>query len=217
MKTRILIADNHKMVRQAIGSLLNGEMGLEVVGEAGDGRCALELARELHPDVVVMAVTMPNLNGIEATRRLTQELPGVKVVMLSEKSDTRCVSEALRAGAAGFVPKTCDAAELVEAIRSVAAKHTYLSPEVTGVVVEGLIHHLPEHSNSAYSVLTDREREVLQLIAEGLSTKEIAKELHLSAKTIEWHRSQLMKKLNLSSIAKLVKYAINEGLTCASI
>jgi len=214
---RILMVDDHKILREAVGSLLNNEMGMEVIAEAEDGRIAVDLARELHPDVVVMDISMPNLNGIEATRQITRELPEVKIVALSEQSDQRCVSETLRAGASGFVPKQCGIDELVSAIRSVAANHTYLSSEITGVVVEGYIHRLSEYENSAYSVLTDREREVLQLIAEGKSTKETAKELHLSSKTIEWHRSQFMKKLHLTSIAELVKYAINEGLTCTTV
>ena len=217
MGTKILIADDHKIVREAVASLLNNEIGMRVVGEAQDGRLAVQLARELQPDVVVMDIAMPHLNGIEATRQIIRELPDTKVVMLSEQSDRRSVCEALRAGASGFVPKRCGFDELVTAIRNLAANHTYLSSEITGVVVEGYIHHLPEQANSAYSVLTNREREVLQLIAEGMSTKNIAKELHLSAKTIEWHRSQLMKKVHLKSVAELVKYAITEGLTGASV
>lgn len=217
MGTRILIADDHKILRQAITSLLNNEVGMSVVAEAEDGRMAVQLAKELQPDVVVMDIIMPNLNGIEATRQIVHESSETKVVILSEQSDRRCVCEALRAGASGFVPKSCGFEELVTAIRSLAANHTYLSSEITGAVVDGYIHRRPDQNNSAYSVLTNREREVLQLIAEGMSTKKVAKELHLSAKTIEWHRSQLMKKVHLTSIADLVKYAINEGLTCASL
>ncbi|HLB74841.1 MAG TPA: response regulator transcription factor [Sedimentisphaerales bacterium] len=217
MDIRILIADDHKMVREAITSLLNNEIGMSVVAEAADGRTAVQLARELQPDVVIMDITMPNLNGIEATRQILHEPSSTKVVLLSEQSDRRCVCEALRAGASGFLPKRCGFDELITAIRNLAANHTYLSPEITGVVVEGYINRLPEQDSSAYSVLTNREREVLQLIAEGVSTKNIAKELYLSAKTIEWHRSQLMKKLHLKSVADLVKYAINEGLTCAYV
>jgi DNA-binding NarL/FixJ family response regulator len=214
---RILIADDHKIVQEAVASLLNNEIGMEVIANAQDGRAAVQLARELQPDVVVMDIAMPNLNGIEAARQIIHEQPDTKVVMLSEESDRRCVCEALRAGASGFVPKHCGYQELVAAIRSVAANHTYLSSEITGVVVEGYINRQPEQNNSAYSVLTDREREVLQLIAEGMSTKKIAEELHLSVKTIEWHRSQLMKKVHLTSVAELVKYAISEGLTCAHL
>ena len=217
MGTRILIADDHKIVREGIANLLENEIGMQVVDHAEDGRIAVQLTRQLQPDVVVMDTTMPNLNGIEATRQITNQAPGVKVIILSEQSNRRCVCEALRAGAAGFVPKQCGFQDLLTAIRDVAANHTYLSPEVTSVVVDGYVNRLAENDNSAYSVLTDREREVLQLIAEGKSTKDIARELHLSSKTIEWHRTQLMKKLHFTSIAELVKYAINEGITCTYV
>ena len=215
MEIKILIADNHRIVREAIGSLLNNELGMEVVGEAGDGRTAVQLARELQPSVVVMDIAMPSLNGIEAARQIVHELPGVKVIALSERSDRSSVREMLKAGASGYVPKQCAFQELVCAIHNVVSNQTYLSPRVSGTVVEGYIHRSSKHDDSVYSVLTPREREVLQLIAEGKSTKAIAKELYVSAKTIEWHRSQLMKKLAVQSIAELVKYAISEGLTCA--
>jgi len=215
MEVRILIADDHKIVREAIGSLLNNELGMEVVGQAEDGRTAVQLARELQPSVVVMDIEMPNLNGIEAARQIVHELPGVKVIALSERSDRSSVHEMLKAGASGYVLKQCAFQELVSAIRNVVSNQTYLSPQISGIVVEGYVHRLTEHGSSAYSILTPREREVLQLIAEGKSTKAIAKELYVSAKTIEWHRSQLMKKLRVQSVAELVKYAISEGLTCA--
>ncbi len=217
MDIRILIADDRKMVREAITSLLNSQIGMSVVAEAADGRTAVQLARELQPDIVIMDITMPNLNGIEAARQILHEPSNTKVVLLSEQSDHRCVCEALRAGASGFVSKRCGFDELITAIHNVVANHTYLSSEITGLVVEGYVRQLSDQVDSAYSVLTNREREVLQLIAEGMSTKHIAKELFLSAKTIEWHRSQLMKKLHLKSVAELVKYAISEGLTCAHL
>jgi DNA-binding NarL/FixJ family response regulator len=213
----ILIADDHKIVREAIKSLLDNEVGMTVIAEAADGRTAVQLARELQPDVVVMDLLMPKLNGIEATRQIVRAPSSIKVVMLSEQSDRKCVCEALRAGASGFVPKQCGFDELLMAIRSLAANHTYLSSEITGVVVDGYIHRKSDEDGSAYSILTNREREVLQLIAEGMPTKAIAKELHRSVKTIEWHRSQLMKKLHMTSVAELVKYAISEGLTCISV
>ena len=215
MGIKILIADDHKIVREAIASLLNNELGMEVVGEAEDGRTAVQLAGDLQPSVVVMDIEMPNLNGIEATRQIVHDLSGVKVVALSERSDRRSVLEMLKAGASGYVLKQCSFQELVCAIRNVVSNQTYLSPQVSGTVVDGYIHRLSRHDDSVYSVLTPREREVLQLIAEGKSTKVIAKELFVSAKTIEWHRSQLMKKLGVQSVAELVKYAISEGLTCA--
>ena len=160
---------------------------------------------------------MPNLNGIDATRQIVHELPDTKVIALSGRSDRRSVCEMLKAGASGYVPKNCAFQELVSAIRNVVAKQVYLSPKISGIVVEGCIHRMSNHDASAYSVLTAREREVLQLIAEGKSTKVIARELYVSPKTIEWHRSQLMNKLGGRSVAELVKYAISEGLTTAYV
>ena len=214
MGIRIVIADDHKMVREAISSLLRNEIGMEVVGEAEDGRTAVQLARELQPNVIIMEVVLPSLNGIEATRQIVHELPAVKVIALSARSDGRSVREMLKAGASGYVPKDCAFQELVTAIGNVVSNQTYLSSKISGIVVEGYIHRLAEHDDSAYSLLTPREREVLQLIAEGRSTKTIARELFVSTKTIEWHRSQLMHKLGVQSVAELVKYAISEGLTC---
>lgn len=215
MATKILIADDHQILREAIGSLLSNELGMEVVGEAENGRMAVELARKLQPNIVIMDISMPHLNGIEATRQIIHEMPSVKVIALSEHLDRRSVYEMLKAGASGYVPKQCAFQELVTAIRSAVSNQTYLSSPVSGIVVEGYINRFSQHDNSAYSVLTARGREVLQLIAEGKSTKAIAKELHVSPKTVEWHRSQLMNKLGVESIAELVKYAIQEGLTCS--
>jgi len=213
MGIKILIADAHKILREGISCLLGNEPGMEVVGEAEDGRAALQLARELQPDVIVMETIMPNLNGIEAARQIVNEQPETKIIALSAHSDRRSVSEMLRAGAAGYVTKQCSCQELILAIRKVISNCTYLSPEISGIVVEGYVHHIPKQDDSAYSVLTAREREVLQLIAEGKTTKVVAKELYVSPKTIEWHRGQLMKKLGVESIAELVRYAISEGLT----
>jgi two-component system response regulator NreC len=214
MGIRIVIADDHKIVREAISSLLNNELGMEVVGEAEDGRTAVQLARELQPNVIIMEVVLSNLNGIEATRQIVRERPGVKVIALSSRSDRRSIREMLKAGASGYVPKDCAFHELVTAIGNVVSNQTYLSSRISGIVVEGYVHRLAERDDSAYSLLTPREREVLQLIAEGKSTKTIARELFVSTKTIEWHRSQLMHKLGVQSVAELVKYAISEGLTC---
>jgi DNA-binding NarL/FixJ family response regulator len=213
MGIRTVLVDSHTMVREGFCCLLNREFGMEVVGQAGDGRAAVEIVKELKPDVVIMSVFLPSLNGFEAARKMRQELPGVKVLALSEHADRRSVREMLKAGASGFVSKRSDFGELISAIRSVASNQTYLSPQISGMVVEGYINRAEGKNDSAYSVLTSREREVLQLIAEGKTTKSIAKELFVSIKTVEWHRSQIMKKVRAKSIAELVKYAINEGLT----
>ncbi len=215
MAIKILIADDHGILREAITSLLNNEFGMEVIGEAQDGRTAVQLAKELLPDVVIMDIAMPGLNGIEATRQIVRKMPNIKVIALSVYADRRSVREMLKAGASGYVPKLCAFNELVTAIQNVVSNRTYLSSRISGIVVEEYIHRLEENDNSAYSILTPREREVLQLISEGKSTKAIAKELFVSNKTIEWHRSQLMNKLAAQSVAELVKYAIREGLTCA--
>lgn len=215
MGIKILIADNHKIFREAVGSLLSNEPDMEVVGEAEDGRTAVQLARELQPNVITMEISMPNLNGIDATRLITHEMPKIKAIALSACRDKRSVREMLKAGASGYVTKECAFEELIAAIRDVASNQIYLCSQVSKVVIDGFINRLSKGDDSVYSVLTRREREVLQLIAEGKSTKVIAKELGISAKTIEWHRSQLMKKLGIQSIAELVKYAINEGLTCS--
>lgn len=211
--TRILVADNHRIVREAICSLLQNEDHFEIVGQAGDGRNAITLAQELGPDVMIIETSMPNLNGIEATRKIIHEQQKIKIIALSSHSDRRSVCEMLKAGASGYLPKTCGFEELVCAIRTVVLGRTYLSSQISAFVVNEYLQHSADQGQSVYSVLTEREREVLQLIAEGNSTKMTAVALHVSPKTIEWHRSHLMKKLHIESIAELVKYAISEGLT----
>lgn len=213
METRILVADCHRIVREAICSQLQNEKNIEVVGQANDGRNAIKLAQELHPDVIIMETSMPNLNGIEATRKIVHQSPQTKVIALSAYWDRRAVCEMLKAGASGYLPKTCGFEELVYAIRNVVEDRTYLSSHISALVVNEYLQRSTDQGKSAYTVLTEREREVLQLIAEGKSTKVIARDLHVSPKTIEWHRSQLMKKLRIESVAELVKYAISEGLT----
>ena len=213
MSVRVLLADDHGIIRQGLHSLLEKEPEVEVVGEAEDGREALSLARELAPDIVVMDITMPNLNGVDATRQIIGEFPKVKVIALSIHSNRRFVSEMLKAGASGYVLKECLFDELACAIRAVAGGGSYLSPRITGVVVDDYVGHLSAESDSPLSVLTEREHEVLQLLAEGRSTKQIALELHVSAKTIEANRRRIMEKLDVRSIAELTKYAIREGLT----
>lgn len=213
MSTSILLVDDHAIIRQGLCSLLEKQPDIEVIAEANNGRKALELVQQLMPDIVIMDVTMPGLNGIEATRQIYNQLPQVKVIALSIHSNRRFISDMLRAGAAGYILKECLFDELVQAIQAVAAGDTYLSPRITGVVVEDYINRLSTDVDSPLSLLTSREREVLQLVAEGKSTKQIALKLHVSNKTIEANRRQIMDKLGLHSIAELTKYAIREGLT----
>ena len=213
MTIRVLIADDHTIMRAGLRSLLEKEDQIEVVAEAENGRRAVQLAIEHKPDVVVMDVSMPDLNGIEATSQVLESLPDAKVIALSMHTDKRFVMGMLRAGASGYLLKDCASQELASAIVSVASNKKYLSPDIAGVVIEDSLYGGQQEEESASSMISAREREVLQLIAEGWSTKQIASHLYVSVKTIETHRRQIMKKLDLHNIADLTKYAIREGLT----
>ncbi len=213
MSLKILLADDHKIVRDGLQSLITKQPGMEVVGEAENGRMTVQLARELRPDVIIMDISMPDLNGIEAARQILAETPDVKIIALSMHSDRRFVTGILGAGASGYLLKDCAFQELAEAIRTVVADRYYLSPGITGVVVKDYVSQVRTTDALSSDVLTAREREVLQLIAEGKSTKEIASELHVSVKTVETHRQNTMQKLNIHNVAGLTRYAIREGLT----
>ncbi len=209
--TRVLLADDHKILRQGLRTLLEQEKDIQIVGEADNGRSSVKLTGELAPDVVIMDVAMPDLNGIDATRRITEAEPRTRVLALSMHSDGRYVKGMLQAGARGYILKDCAAEELTHAIRTVMAGQIYVSPGVTGTIVNDYVRQLTAADEPA--TLTRREREVLQLLAEGGSTANIAAGLHLSVKTIETHRKRIMDKLDLRSIAELTKYAIREGIT----
>ena len=214
MSIRVLIADDHKIMLAGLRSLLEKQKDFEVVGEAENGRKAVQMAQEEKPDVVVMDVSMPDLNSMEATMQIVESVPETKVIALSMHSDKRFVMGMLRAGAYGYLLKDCASQELANAIVQVAGGKKYLSPEVTGVVIDDFLQGgALEEVASVASVLSPREREVLQLIAEGWSTKQIASHLYVSIKTIETHRRQIMTKLDLHTIADLTKYALREGLT----
>ena len=213
MSIGILIAEDHAIVREGLRSLIEKQPDMEIVCEAEDGRTAVESARELLPDVVVMDITMPNLNGVEATRQIINEFPQIKVIALSIHSNRRFVADMLGAGASGYVLKECLFDELVQAIHAVVAGESYLSSRITGVVVDDYVKRLSTIADSPLSSLTSREREVLQLISQGKTTKQIALNLHVSTKTIEANRRQVMEKLDVHSIAELTKYAVREGLT----
>ena len=207
-RIRILLADDHAVVRQGFKMILDAQADMEIVGQAANGRQAVDLAEQLRPDVVVMDVSMPELNGIEATRRLASSLPHARVIALSMHKDSVYVREILRAGARGYLLKDSGAADLVAAIRAVASGESYLSPAVSNAVLDDY----RRHATNPIDLLTSREREVLQLLAEGKTNKEIAGVLNLSVYTVEAHRGRIMEKLNLHSIGELVRFAVRSGL-----
>ncbi|MHC4362839.1 MAG: response regulator [Planctomycetota bacterium] len=213
MSTRILLVDDHKITRQGLRSLLENQGDMEVIAEAEEGRTAVRLVREIVPDVVIMDVSMPDLNGMEAARQIVADCPGVKIIALSMHSDALFVTEMLKSGASGYLLKDCAFEELALAIRTVSDEKTYLSPSISGVVVNDYVHLLSKGESVDTEVLSSREREVLQLLAEGKSTKQMALRLHISVKTVETHRRQIMEKLDIHSVAELTKYAIRKGFT----
>lgn len=211
MTYRLLLADDHQLFLEGLRALVEPEPELEVVDQVGDGREALAAATRLRPDLVVMDLAMPGLNGIEATRRITAELAGVRVLALSMHPEARFVEAALDAGAVGYLLKSCVFEELLRAIRTVLTGRTYLSPSISDVVVESLRRR--PRPGGAFALLSDREREVLQLLAEGHSTKQVASLLSLSPKTIHSHRERVMEKLGIDNLAGLIRYALREGLS----
>jgi DNA-binding NarL/FixJ family response regulator len=210
---RILIADDHGIVRQGLISLLEHQSDVEVIAEAEDGRAAVELAKELCPDVVIMDISMPELNGMEATRLILQENKNVKVIALSMHSEKHIVMEALEAGASAYILKSYLFDELIRALEKVMQDGYYLSPRITNVVIDDYVCKSRKTESTAKPKLTSRERQITQLVAEGKTIKEIARILHISSKTADANRRQIMSKLNMSSVAELTKYAVREGLT----
>ena len=216
MKTRILLVEDHTLVRSGFRTLLEGSSEVSVVGEADGGRRALELCRELEPDLVLSDVEMRQLNGIETARQIRAAHPAIKVIMLSMYGDAQYVLEAIRAGASGYVLKDAAFAELLTAIQTVAAGGRYLSPPLAELVTEDYVRRARgEHSPNDLDKLSSREREILQLVAEGHSSAQVAKLLFLSARTVDTHRFNIMQKLSIHSIAGLTKFAIVHGLTSA--
>jgi DNA-binding NarL/FixJ family response regulator len=212
MSARVLITDDHRLLREGLRSLLENR-GFEVTGEAEDGRSAVKLAKQLAPDAVIIDISLPGLNGIEATRQIHQNSPEVKVVVLSMRADSRAVLAALAAGASAYLLKEAAFEEVVIALRVVLKGQIYLSPAIAHLVVQSSVQHLSANAESVRHGISGREREILQLVAEGRSSKEMAASLFVSVKTIETHRKQIMNKLNLHSVAELTKYAIREGVT----
>jgi DNA-binding NarL/FixJ family response regulator len=208
MTIRIVLVDDHQMLRDGLRTIVNLNEEFEVVGEAADGRKAIELASSLRPDVVVMDVVMPGMNGIEATQQILTESPETKIVALSVYTDKRYVTRMLEAGATGYVLKVAAHGLLLEAIRAVMRGDVFLSPEIAHLASEW-----QPSSNSVFRTLGSREREVLQLIAEGKTSLEIAALLHIAPKTVDTHRQNIMRKLGIHRLADLVRYALREGLT----
>jgi two-component system response regulator NreC len=209
----VLLAEDHIVVRKGLRSLLDAEAGIEVIGEADDGREAIKKARQLHPDVVVMDIAMPGLNGLEATRRIKKHFPRVEVLILTMHANEEYIFQILRAGASGYVVKQAAPEELVAAIRAVHQGDSFLSPSISGKVIEEYVRRAEGMvEKDSYDRLTSREREVLQLVAEGHSNREIAALLHISVKTVETHRANLMDKLDIHSAAELTQYAIHRGV-----
>lgn len=209
----ILLVDDHQMMRDGLRAVLERESDLHVSGEAADGRTALELCSTLHPDVVVMDIGMPGLNGIEATRQVTTHHPRTRVVALSMNADRRYVHAMFEAGAWAYLVKSSASEELIRAIRAVSHDEKYVSPTVASAVLDAFVVGPKATQRDPRSELSPREREVLQLLAEGMTSKEIAGKLDLAVSTIETHRKQIMAKLELRSVAELTKFAIRTGIT----
>jgi DNA-binding NarL/FixJ family response regulator len=214
MKTvKILIADDHKLFRVGLRQIIDAKNGMRVVAEAATGLEAVAKAHEASPDIVLMDISMPELSGLEAMRRIVDELPDVRVIILSMHSDRRYIQEALRAGAKGFLLKDSAPEELLRAIHKALRDQIVLSAKINAVVLESFVQHSPADESSPFRTLSAREREVLQLLAEGKSTREIADRLNLSIKTVETHRQHVMDKLDIHTIAELTRFAIREGLS----
>lgn len=213
MSIQILIADDHKITRDGLRSLIENETNMQVVAEAGDGRTTIAQARKYKPHVIVMDISMPDLNGMEATREIVADFPDIKVLALSMHSHRKYVIGMFRAGVSGYLLKNCAFDELVSAINTIITDKTYISPSLVDTVMKDYKQLLRTDEIKSPLELTSREREVLQLVAEGFKTKDIASRLNVSQKTVEKHRQQIMDKLDIRSIAELTKYALQEGIT----
>jgi len=209
---RILVANDHRIFREGLLRMLREEEGMAVLAEAEDGKSLLQMVKEMHPDVVIMEPGLPGAGGTETAKEILAQSPGTRIIALSMCSDRASVLGMIRAGSSGYLIKDSSFKELVRAVRAVASGHSYMSPGIMGFVVKEYVSRIDRSPASGASILTDRETEVLRLIADGRRTKEIASSLGVSSKTIESHRRQIMEKLDLSSVAALVKYAIREGL-----
>lgn len=214
MPTRVVLADDHVLIRAGLRALLHSLPNIEVVGEASDGHEAIEVIAQHQPDVVIMDIGMPGLNGVDSTRRIVKQFPGTRVVILSMHANEEYVGQALDAGAKGYLLKGAEPAELELVLKAVMRGETYLSPSIAKHLVQDYLSHRKEKTHPLPD-LTSRQREVLQLIAEGCSTKDIANKLKLSVKTVDTHRSELMHRLDIHDVAGLVRFAIRTGLVSA--
>lgn len=212
MSIKIILADDHALIRSGLRTLLVNELGMEVVGEAGNGEETIRLTRQLAPDIVIMDITMPGLDGIEATRQIVTEMPSVRVIALSMHANKLFVEDIFKAGASGYLLKACASLELEAAIQTVLKGEVYICPKIAGVVV-GARENPDSTTPSSLNLLTAKECEVLRLVVSGKSTKEIAQLLDKSPQTVDASRRQIMQKLGIDNLADLVKYAIREGLT----
>ena len=212
MSIKIIIADDYKLVSTSLIPLLNSQEGMRVIAAVGSGRKVVELAATLNPNIVVMDIGMADLNGIEATRQIVSKHPHIKVIILTMHADRRYITEALNAGASGYLTKGCSFEELVTAIRTVSDNKKYLSPEISEVIIQKSLGDAQDDRATVSPVLTKREREVLQLLAEGKTIKEIAFKLNVSIKTIYTHREKVMQKLKIDNVAGVIKYAMQTGL-----
>jgi len=213
MQKKILLVDDHAIMREGLRNLIETKTDMQVVAEADNGRKAIQLVRKLKPDLIIMDIIMPDMNGIDAARQILAERPEIKIIALSMHSDRRFVLGMLKAGVAGFLLKECAFKELTIAIKAAVEDQTYLSPKIASTVIQDYVQRISDKDIATSYTLTVREREVLQLIAEGRSTREIAGNLNISVKTVEARRRQIMEKLNLNTMADLIKFAVREGLT----
>ncbi|MHB9130111.1 MAG: response regulator [Armatimonadota bacterium] len=209
----ILLVDDHILIREGLAKLLESDPQMHVIGQAGNGRSGIQLARQLEPDVVIMDLAMPDISGIDATREIRAMLPDAKILILSIYSDWERVVSVLQAGAMGYVLKSCRYQELAQAICTVAQGKRYLDPHITGIVLDDYLKRLGANPQEPDSPLSDRENEVLRLLARGLTSKEIAAHLFLSVKTVETHRRNIMKKVEIHTVAGLTKYAMSRGIS----
>lgn len=212
-KIKVLLVDDHTIVRKGLRALLDAEPDIEVIGEAETGREALQRAHELLPDIVLMDISMPDMNGAEATRQIRHRLSSVKVLVLSMHADEEFVFQLLRAGASGYLIKKAATEELIFAIKTVFQGHSFLSPAISSTVIDAYVRRAGEMTaEDRYEILTEREREILQLVAEGRTSREISELLHITTRTVETHRANLMAKLDIHTVAELTKYAIRRGI-----